>query len=114
MSAVRKSYSLEVKLSAIEMAKRSDNMKAAKHFEVDDEDHLIHCIKPDGPIPSGRAALEESGILDGSALEEALVLDDEDAALLDVTDSDMDDGDGSGSDVSFASESSPDADGSIE
>ncbi|KAH7708309.1 pogo transposable element with KRAB domain-like protein [Aphelenchoides avenae] len=48
------------------------------------EDHLIHCIKPDGLIPSGHAALEESRILDGAALEEALVLDDEDAALLDV------------------------------
>ncbi|KAH7693251.1 hypothetical protein AAVH_39717, partial [Aphelenchoides avenae] len=36
------------------------------------EDHLIHCIKPDGPIPSGRAALEESRIRDGAALEEAL------------------------------------------
>ncbi|KAH7720386.1 pogo transposable element with KRAB domain-like protein [Aphelenchoides avenae] len=51
------------------------------------EDHLIHCIKPNGPIPSGRGALEEARILDGAALEEALVLDDEDTMLLDVSDS---------------------------
>ncbi|KAH7673016.1 pogo transposable element with KRAB domain-like protein, partial [Aphelenchoides avenae] len=51
------------------------------------EDGLIHCIKPNGPIPSARAALEEARILNGAAMQESLVLDDEDAALLDVADS---------------------------
>ncbi|KAH7714337.1 pogo transposable element with KRAB domain-like protein [Aphelenchoides avenae] len=46
--------------------------------------HLIHCTKPNGPIQSGRTALEKARILDGAALEEALLLDDEDAALLNV------------------------------
>ncbi|KAH7680522.1 hypothetical protein AAVH_41103, partial [Aphelenchoides avenae] len=63
-----------------------------------------HCIKPNGPIPSGRAALEEARILDGAALEEALVLDDEDAMLLDVSDSEG--GEDSDSDDSIESESS--------
>ncbi|KAH7715524.1 hypothetical protein AAVH_17104 [Aphelenchoides avenae] len=49
------------------------------------EDDLIHCIKPNGTTASGRAALEETRILDGAAMQEALVLDDEDAALLDVS-----------------------------
>src|SRR5687768_13883410 len=64
MSAVRKSYSLEVKLSAIEMSKRSDNVKAAKHFEVDESCVRRWVLKEaGGPIPSGRDALEESRIL---------------------------------------------------
>ncbi|KAH7702463.1 pogo transposable element with KRAB domain-like protein [Aphelenchoides avenae] len=67
-------------------------------------DHLIHCIKPNGPIPSGRAALGEARILDEAALEEALVLDDEDAVLLDVSDSEG--GEDSDSDASIGSESS--------
>ncbi|KAH7687743.1 pogo transposable element with KRAB domain-like protein, partial [Aphelenchoides avenae] len=49
------------------------------------KDHLYHCIKPNGSIPFGRAALQEVRILDGAALEEALVLDDEGAVLLDVS-----------------------------
>ncbi|KAH7694553.1 pogo transposable element with KRAB domain-like protein, partial [Aphelenchoides avenae] len=57
-----------------------------------------------GRFPSGRAAPEESRILDGAALEEALVLDDEDAMLLDVSDSEG--GEDSDSDASIESESS--------
>ncbi|KAH7713711.1 transposase [Aphelenchoides avenae] len=57
------------------------------------EDHLIHCIKPNGPIPSGRAAPED-----------ALVLDDEDDALLDVSDTEGDED--SHSDASIEPESS--------
>ncbi|KAH7713554.1 pogo transposable element with KRAB domain-like protein [Aphelenchoides avenae] len=36
MSAKRKSYTLEVKLEAIEMAKRADNVRAATHFQTDE------------------------------------------------------------------------------
>ncbi|KAH7704473.1 hypothetical protein AAVH_28335, partial [Aphelenchoides avenae] len=57
-----------------------------------------------GPIPSGRAALQEARILDGAALEKALVLDDEDAVLLDIPDSEG--GEDSDSDDSIESESS--------
>ncbi|KAH7716717.1 pogo transposable element with KRAB domain-like protein [Aphelenchoides avenae] len=70
------------------------------------EDHLTHCIKPNGPNASGRAALEEARILDGAALVEALVLDDEDAVLLDVSDSEG--GEDSDSDASIECESSSD------
>ncbi|KAH7694085.1 pogo transposable element with KRAB domain-like protein, partial [Aphelenchoides avenae] len=49
------------------------------------EYHLIHCTKSNGPIQSERGALEEARILDGAALEEALLLDDEYAALLDIS-----------------------------
>ncbi|KAH7717237.1 hypothetical protein AAVH_15348 [Aphelenchoides avenae] len=61
------------------------------------EGHLIHCIKPSSS--AGRAR-----ILDGAALEEALVLDDEDTVLLDVPDSEG--GEDSDIDASIESESS--------
>ncbi|KAH7724239.1 pogo transposable element with KRAB domain-like protein [Aphelenchoides avenae] len=71
------------------------------------EDHLVHYTKPNGGIQSGRSALEEVRILDGAALGETLLLVDEDAALLDVSNSDS--REYSDSDVSTGSESSSEA-----
>ncbi|KAH7704047.1 hypothetical protein AAVH_28773 [Aphelenchoides avenae] len=59
---------------------------------------------PTGRFRPDALHLEEARILDGAALEEALVLNDEDAMLLDVSDSEG--GEDSDSDASIESESS--------
>ncbi|KAH7703410.1 transposase [Aphelenchoides avenae] len=69
------------------------------------EDHLLHCTKPKMDQPSPDALhWKRPAFSNGAALVEALLLDDEDAARLDVSNSDS--SEDSDSDASIESESS--------
>ncbi|KAH7715777.1 hypothetical protein AAVH_16818 [Aphelenchoides avenae] len=113
MSLKRKSYSLEDKLAAIAMAKKKNNYKAAAHFLTDEcsirrwrlyEEPIKEDRKKNGIIGKRMKGGGGQGIRRQACSLEALVLDDEDAVLLDVSDSEG--GEDSDSDASIESESS--------